>query len=793
MRSSGSGSPLSGGLCRTRPGDQFAGQDRPPASTRGSAAFWMSKKTEHELKSSMSRKAYPISSASSGQDESTELPSHSGTRETVESLVVAIVLAFLFRGFVAEAFVIPTGSMATTLFGRHNDVQCSECDYWYQTGASAENADRRSGEVLATTCPVCRFRMVLDKEHEPNHRSFDGDRILVSKFDYDLAEPSRWDVFVFKYPANAKQNYIKRLVGLPNEELKIRHGDVYTRPFAGAASAPADEDPLVPSAASGRPAELSAEVNSAPWQIQRKPAHKVEAMMQVVHDTDTRYKKLAAAGWPARWQTWSPEKGWPDVLEVCSAEGKIPPLDARQEEQWLRYRHFVPRPDDWHYLGRKKPVLPPGMYFMKQDPSDPRRADQLRVGYQVPELGEFARTLAGRLKQEGFLVAVDSGPRSIQARHAEAKRAEVPFLVDIIASTSGEPNVVLYKMFDADQRPIPLRDGVVPLEGGVEPLVELLHRWILPQRRYGALVSDFYAYNAYHLHLPRQSGFGPVFTDVRKYSGYHWVGDLVVECEVMVTGSGTLKLMLVEGGVRYGCDIDIARQVATLSIDQGEGTFGDPPDQDARKFCRAEISLATGRFQHLRFANVDNQLLLWINGKPVRFDAPAVYHRSDSVEPRWSEQDPGDAAPVAVGADGLQLQFEQLRLLRDVYYVAQDQTFFPNTQHEYRFRGAGFPVLDSEQISLLLTRPPEWSETHLFRARDEVMFPLAQDQFFPMGDNSPESLDGRLWEACPKFVDRELLLGKALLIYWPHNWRSSFAIGSFHFPVPNLRRMGLIR
>ena len=330
-------------------------------------------------------------------------------------------------------------------------------------------------------------------------------------------------------------------------------------------------------------------------------------------------------------------------------------------------------------------------------------------------------------------------------------------------------------------------------EDGVEPLVELLHRWILPQRRYGALVSDFYAYNAYHLHIPRQFGFGAGFTDVRKYSGYHWVGDLVVECKVKVTGSGTLKLMLVEGGVRYGCDIDIAEQVATLSIDQGEGTFGDPPAQDARKFCRAEISFGTGRFYHLRFANVDNQLLLWINGKPVRFDAPTVYHRSDSVEPRWSKQDPGDAAPVAVGGDGLQLQFEQLRLLRDVYYVAQDQTSYRNPQHEYRFRGVGFPALDAEQISLLLARPPEWSETHLFRARDEVMFPLAQDQFFPMGDNSPESLDGRLWEACPKFVDRELLLGKALLIYWPHSWRSSLQIGSFHLPVPNLRRMGLIR
>lgn len=731
----------------------------------------------------MSRKANGTAPASSSQDEPTAVPAHSGTRETVESLVVAIVLAFLFRGFVAEAFVIPTGSMATTLFGRHNDVQCSECDYWYQTGASAENEDRRSGEVLATTCPICRFRMELDKANNPNHRSFDGDRILVSKFDYDLAEPSRWDVFVFKYPANAKQNYIKRLVGLPNEELKIRHGDVYTRPFSGVTSAPADEDALVAAEATEQAAGLSDEANSAPWQIQRKPAHKVRAMMQVVHDTDTRYKKLADAGWPARWQQWSAEKGWSDRLAPCSAEGKLPLLDTRQGEQWLRYRHFVPRPDDWAYLTRKK--LPPGMLFMKQDPSGARRADQLRIGYQETELGAFAGTLAERLKQEGFLVSVDSGPRSLQARQAEAQNAEVPFLADIVASTSGEPHVALYNMYAGGES--------IRWEDGVEPLVELLHRWILPQRRHGALVSDFYAYNAYHLQLPRQFGFAAGFVDVRKYSGYHWVGDLIVECKVKVTGSGTLKLMLVEGGVRYGCAIDIAKQTATLSINEGEGSFGDPVAKDAAtvpavQLCRAEISLRAGRFYRLRFANVDNQLLFWINGKLIRFDSPTIYHRSDSVEPRWSERDPGDAAPVAVGGDGLQLQVEQLRLLRDVYYVAQDQSFFPNTQHEYRFRGVGFPVLDSEQISLLLARPPEWSATHLFRARDEVMFQLAKDQFFPMGDNSPESLDGRLWEACPKFVDRELLLGKALLIYWPHNWRSSF-----HIPVPNLRRMGLIR
>ena len=47
-------------------------------------------------------------------------------RELVESLVVALFLAFLFKTFEAEAFVIPTGSMAPTLMGRHKDVECSQ-------------------------------------------------------------------------------------------------------------------------------------------------------------------------------------------------------------------------------------------------------------------------------------------------------------------------------------------------------------------------------------------------------------------------------------------------------------------------------------------------------------------------------------------------------------------------------------------------------------------------------------------------------------------------------------------
>src|SRR5215470_16497503 len=85
-------------------------------------------------------------------------------RETVESVVIAFVLAFMFRTFEAEAFVIPTGSMAPTLQGRHKDIVCPECGYEYRVGASEEvdritNAPKADCAMLRATCPMCRYTL----------------------------------------------------------------------------------------------------------------------------------------------------------------------------------------------------------------------------------------------------------------------------------------------------------------------------------------------------------------------------------------------------------------------------------------------------------------------------------------------------------------------------------------------------------------------------------------------------------------------------------------------------------
>src|SRR5438552_13560607 len=73
-------------------------------------------------------------------------------KDTLESIVVAFILAFVFRAFIVEAFVIPTGSMAVTLYGNQITKTCSTCGYEYAVGIT-ENAQATSSQKLR--CPNC--------------------------------------------------------------------------------------------------------------------------------------------------------------------------------------------------------------------------------------------------------------------------------------------------------------------------------------------------------------------------------------------------------------------------------------------------------------------------------------------------------------------------------------------------------------------------------------------------------------------------------------------------------------
>ncbi|MBI2617035.1 signal peptidase I [Candidatus Gottesmanbacteria bacterium] len=60
---------------------------------------------------------------------------------------------------------------------------------------------------------------------EPNF--FNNEYILTDKISYRFGEPKRGDVIILKAPKNPDIDYIKRVIGLPNERLKVQNGFVY--------------------------------------------------------------------------------------------------------------------------------------------------------------------------------------------------------------------------------------------------------------------------------------------------------------------------------------------------------------------------------------------------------------------------------------------------------------------------------------------------------------------------------------------------------------------------------------
>lgn len=104
-------------------------------------------------------------------------------REYMEAILIAFILAMFIRGFLIQAYKIPSGSMLNTLLI--------------------------------------------------------GDRLLVNKFIYgvkipftektlfNVTDPKNGDVIVFAYPEDPSIDYIKRIVGTPGDVIEMRDKELY--------------------------------------------------------------------------------------------------------------------------------------------------------------------------------------------------------------------------------------------------------------------------------------------------------------------------------------------------------------------------------------------------------------------------------------------------------------------------------------------------------------------------------------------------------------------------------------
>lgn len=55
----------------------------------------------------------------------------------------------------------------------------------------------------------------------------DGEYILTDKISYRLRQPKRGDVIIFRAPRNEEYDYIKRIIGLPGEAVKVEGGKIF--------------------------------------------------------------------------------------------------------------------------------------------------------------------------------------------------------------------------------------------------------------------------------------------------------------------------------------------------------------------------------------------------------------------------------------------------------------------------------------------------------------------------------------------------------------------------------------
>lgn len=133
----------------------------------------------------LNKEAFLKAKPDADKKELKKLMEPSGFLGQLASLFLIILFVFLFRSFFIEPFRIPSGSMMPTLL---------------------------SGDFIAVTKWSYGIR-------DP----------LTNKTLIETGKPERGDVVVFKYPEDTNVDYIKRVVGVPGDEVIYRNKKIYLR------------------------------------------------------------------------------------------------------------------------------------------------------------------------------------------------------------------------------------------------------------------------------------------------------------------------------------------------------------------------------------------------------------------------------------------------------------------------------------------------------------------------------------------------------------------------------------
>jgi signal peptidase I len=593
-------------------------------------------------------------------------PSDVGTgREVVETIVFVVVLVLLLKSFAAEAFVIPTGSMAETLYGYQMQVTCPKCAFEFPVNASnvVDPSDGQPMLIRECTCPNCREIIKIMKHDQEDFRSGEearaelatqksdsstGDRVLVAKFLYDTVNrgPNRLDVVVFKYPGDSNpsphgppypesgpqkgytpMNYIKRLCGLSGETIGIWYGKLY--------SLPADQLPA-----------------------EKKEEYRRRALERIWEN------RIRSA--PAHQRA---------VLEARRDRGEEP--ENWQKDLWKW--EFMFRGDLDEQLKNND-----GFQIIRKSPA--KLLDMRRIVYDNDHPPMDLKGDQQNRWDGDSSVWSDSAPHGFQAK--------------------GPTDHTAWLRYRHILRPSP----DAPWRG-----------------KRAELITDFMGYNTYE---PHRGG---------KQPGPNWVGDLLLECEVIVDQvGGEFTMELSKGLDRFRAVFDLTSGKCTLyHLNEPHKRLSPPEDSEFSELTSKPTTLQTKGEHLVRFANVDDRLVVWVdNDTPFGDGFPYL-----AKSPEGPTEN--DLQPASLGVKGAQLQVHKLSLWRDTYYTRD-----PSEGTDWR--GAD----------------PDWSDPETWDPLRQLApntFYVQPGHYLCLGDNSPESSDSRSWGQVPE----RLLLGRALMVYYP--------------------------
>ena len=198
----------------------------------------------------------------------------------------------------------------------------------------------------------------------------------------------------------------------------------------------------------------------------------------------------------------------------------------------------------------------------------------------------------------------------------------------------------------------------------------------------GRLINDYVAYNDATV----RSRNGLLQKGANQ--GLHWVGDIGVEADLEIkSGSGSLLFDIVEGGAHYQVTIDTQSGELSLSAKPPQNPISDSVitfvDLEGNKVDKPTVQTpikGTGSWQ-VRVFNADDKIHVWVDGKLYEFPG-CTYTRTDIPVPQYSEEDPGDAQPIAIGCQNLEVVCKRLKVSRDIYYISTKSQMFMHNESD---------------------------------------------------------------------------------------------------------------